>query len=247
MLAASAALSLTGCPAEQPQAPDAGAPVAPAAPDAGPIEVVRVDPVEPVPDPGCSQGPGWLRLTPCRRGPHVYAVGSAPVDLNASLGRTRATEQARFALAEALDQVDKEGQVTVRRSEVPQVHRCEDVLYALARIEYPAPNLPACPDAVDDPATTPAGCPEWTRGVAWLEDGAWVGVAQVDGIKNPVLARNAAVNRARHAVAAALEIDLAKRERGLGAVVHPRPLAERGSEVAECAGSVWGKVVTEGR
>jgi hypothetical protein len=237
------ALALAGCPDEPPKPPpDAGVVPLPAPADAAVTEVLRLEPVNPIPEVGCAGGPGWLGLAPCRRGGAVYAQAHVPVGINGSLARTSAAERARLAAAEAAGLVDAEGRVLLRGAEVPQVHRCDDALYALARLPAEAPALPECTDAVDEPAVAPDGCPEWTRGVAWRADGAWVGVAQVDGIKSPSLARTSAQGRARNAVAAALESTLIRREAAVRALVTQRSLPVSGAEVAQCAGSVWAKV-----
>lgn len=240
-----AMLTLPGCKKPQQGAPDGGIK---RPKKLKPITINPVEAVEPsetaTPLPGsdCPLAPSWTRLVPCTEEGWTYAFSEAPIGINPSLSRTKAAQKARWALAEALGQV-KEHRVRLVGAEVPEIYACEGTMYALARMHTSDAGLPGCGTTLASRAVAGEGCPEWSRGLAWSEAEGLVGVAQVDNIKSPSLARSAVLGRARHAAAELIELKLDERDDSLSAFTENRTLRTLKEEVARCGDTFWGRVL----
>jgi len=224
------------------------------APDARPKAVVKVPEVKvvpaieageaasPLPGTDCPLAPSWTRLKPCLDKGWSYAQGEAPVGINPSLARSRAGLQARWALAEALGLV-REHRAQLSGAEVPELYACEGTMYALARMKTSdVGTLPSCGTTLDSHAVPAEGCPVWTRGLAWSEADGLVGIAQVDAIKSPSLARSSVLGRARHAASQLIVMKLDERDGKLSTFTASRPLVTLNEAVVQCAGAFWGRV-----
>lgn len=210
-----------------------------------PVPVTKpLAPVEALPGSDCPVAPSWTRLAPCAEDGWIYAMAEGPIGINPSLSRRQVGHQARWALAEILGLV-KEQRVRLKGAEVPELFACEGTMYALARIRADKPGLPGCGTTLASHAIAADGCPQWTRGLSWSDDKGLIGVAEVDGIRSPSLARSAVLGRATSAAMDLVELKLSFSNDKISAYSQRQAVRTIDQETAQCGKSFWGKVRIE--
>ena len=214
-------------------------------PEPPPQEVVMAEPIG-IPGEDCPVPPRWLRMRACQWEGWAYAHGEAPLGLNPSHGRSRASLQARWSLAKSLGKVAKRRRIKLEGYEVPEVFSCEGTAHALARIKTSS-DLPRCRAAVEGQTVPPEDCPDWARGESWSTEDEVLGVSVVTNIKNKGLARSAAIRRARRAAALVRQVTLVKNDESLQALTETTLLPTVRTEIAHCANATWGLMVVEKR
>ncbi len=197
-----------------------------------------------LPGTNCSVAPSWTRLVPCIQDDWIYAMAEAPVGINPSLGRSQAGHRARWALAEILGLVS-ENRARLKGAEVPELFICEGTIYALARMRAGRAELPGCGTTLASHAIAAQGCPQWTRGLSWSDDEGLVGVAEVDSIRSPSLARSSVLGRAKSAAMDLVELKLSVRDDKITAFSQPKSVRTLDQETAQCGTSFWGRVRIE--
>lgn len=128
----------------------------------------------------CRARPGWINMVPCRLGGRAYGVDKTPFP---GVRRYAASPVSAFQpLLKSL--AGRHGGMAVvgfKQVEALDSYRCSPMLYVLISASFPRAALtllPRCSKSqIAARSTLQAGCPAWTRGIAWRKGRRAHGVA----------------------------------------------------------------------
>ncbi|MEL6340681.1 MAG: hypothetical protein AAFQ65_12290 [Myxococcota bacterium] len=191
----------------------------------------------------CPGGPAWVKALAdggCREGSYIYAAGHASKMPNRAIHFHAASDRARAALAQ-------EDAQRIQGSEIVDVARCDQSIWALARREAPeGSSTPSCSDdVIQSRAAVPDGCPSWSTSLSRIEGERVTGVGFADAVRNPELARRLAANRAIHEQRKSLVLRVSRGEDGVRTSSVSQVVTQKEEEVVErCGGMLVARVTS---
>ncbi|MEM6732934.1 MAG: hypothetical protein AAF658_15365, partial [Myxococcota bacterium] len=171
------------CQNQEPERPKGPTPARPSQPPPEVTPIIRA----------CASAPPWasaLAGARCSADGYVYGAGHSSQIPNGALLLHVAGDRARASLVE-------KGTTELRASEVMDLARCDDAVWALARRpKEEGEKVPACDESINARAARPDGCPEWSGALSTMDGERIAGVGYVFGDATTPLVQNAARNRA---------------------------------------------------